>query len=135
MTPEETHYYLSKRNQLNESYGLGAAQNNYQAGTVRNAYTRQLGDYARQYDKVREKIPYGFARRGMMNSGLYQKALTDYNTERNAGYANMQGAFNDQIGAYDLALGQMGQVKQSSLTEVDAQQKLAETAALLRGIK
>lgn len=136
LNPEELNYYSTRRRQITDTYNLGQAQNTYQQGALGRDEQRQIGDLAYQYGQMRDKAPWGYARRGLLNSGIYQKGLTDL---AQSGYVrplnNITGQYQDQLGALQLAQQQLGTIQTGALSDVDEAEKarIAAVAATLRG--
>lgn len=137
LNPEELSYFRTARRRVQDTYGMGAAQNQFEQGAAKRGYGRKLGDVTRQFDQMRSKIPWGFASRGMLNSGLHQKAVADYGIARTNTIGDLRGAHEDQMGALNLAAQQLGQIRTSTLSDVDEQQqsRVASIAAMLRAAR
>lgn len=136
LNPEEINYYATRRRQVTDTHNLGQAQNTYQQGAMGRDLERTTGDLAYQYGQMRDKAPWGYAARGLLNSGIYQKGLYDL---QQSGYVrplnNITSQYQDQLGALQLASQQLGQVQSGALSDVDEAEKarIAAVAASLRG--
>lgn len=134
--PESGNYFRTQRRRITDTYNMGSAQNLYQQATAGNTLQRSIGDIAYNYNQMRQKMPWSFAARGLMNSGVWQKAVSDAAT---GGYirpvANATAAYQDQLQGLQLALQQLGQTTTSSLSDIDQaeQARIAAVAASLRG--
>lgn len=134
LNPEDFNWFASSRRRVNDTFNLGQAQNQYQQSILGNQFARGLGDTTRQFARMREKMPWAAARRGLMNSGIWTKQLADFGVDKNAAVANLTGQFNDQKFGLQLAGQQLGQVRQSALLDLDDQEaaRRAAIAAALR---
>lgn len=137
LNPEELSYFRTARRRVQDTYGLGAAQNAYEQGAASNAYARSLGDLTRQFDQVRSKLPWNYAGRGMLNSGLYQKGLADYGQDRLRSFGNLRGSYEDQMGGFNLAAQQLAAVKTAGASDIEEQEqsRVASIAAMLRAVR
>lgn len=134
--PESGTYFRTQRRRITDTYNLGQAQNLYQQSTAGNTLQRSLGDIAYNYNRMRQNMPWSYAARGVMNSGIWTKAVAD---AAESGYtrpvANAMGAYQDQMQGLQLALQQMGQVRTSGLSDIEEAERarIAAVAASLRG--
>lgn len=134
LNPEDLNWFASSRRRVNDTYNLGLAQNNYQQSVLGNQFARSLGDTTRQFSRMREKMPWAAARRGLMNSGIWNKQLADFGVDKNAAIANLTGQMNDQKFGLQLAQNQLGQIRGSALLDLNDQEaaRRAAIAAALR---
>lgn len=137
LNPDELAYFRTTRRRVQDTYGLGAAQNAYQQQTAGNAYARSLGDLTRQYDSMRSKLPWGYAARGVSNSGIAQKGFADLGQDRIRAFGNLRGGYDDQMGGFNLAAQQLAASRTASLADVDDQEqgRVASIAAMLRAAR
>jgi hypothetical protein len=119
LDPEYFSWLRNSKRKINDQYGINVSQNQYQQDTLRNAYARQQGDMASQYGRARVRLPGQYAARGMLNSGKYQRALTDLATDRTRSLADAAGSYQDQLGAYTMARGQLEQVRAGGLADLE----------------
>jgi hypothetical protein len=136
LNPEELNYYRTRRRQVTDTYNLGQAQNVYQQGALGRAQERGVGNLAYQYGQMREKLPWGFGRRGLLNSGIYQRGLQQLAEGAYIRPLNeMTAQYQDQLGALQLAQQQLGQVHAGAISDVDEAERarIAAVAASLRG--
>lgn len=130
---DQANYFRTRRRQVNDTYNLGLAQNLNSRQRLRREYGRQRTDLRRQFGDMRMKLPGAFAQGGLLNSGLWQRQLQRYGTERSRALGNLAGQFQDERGSLLLAKRQLGQVRRNAIYDVD--QALAArraTAATLR---
>lgn len=134
---ESLGHFRSARRRVQDTYDLGTAQNNYQRQVAGSQYGRSLGDLTRQFDQIRTKMPWGAARRGMLNSGLYQRQLGEYGADRVRAFSNLRGVYDDQLGGLNLADSQLSSVRTGALNDIEEQQRnrIASVAAMLRGAR
>lgn len=138
LSADEFNYFATNRRRIRDQYALGDIQNTFQQGVVGNQYGRSMGDLVATWDRQREKLPYGFAKRGMLNSGVYQNALSQYGQDRMRATANLNGQYQDQMNALRAAHDQLGFVRDQSLQDIDQQetarrQTIAEMLRAARG--
>lgn len=136
LNPDELNYYRTRKRQVTDTYNLGQAQNTYQQGALGRQQERSVGNLAYQYGQMRDKLPWGFGARGLLNSGIYQKSLTDLAEGAYLRPLNqMTAEYQDQLGALQLAQQQLGQVQAGALSDVDEAERarIAAVAASLRG--
>lgn len=136
LNPEELNYYRTRKRQITDTHNLGQAQNAYQQGALGREQERSVGNLAYQYGQMRDKAPWGYAARGLLNSGIYQKGLTDLAQGAYIRPLNdLQAQYQDQLGGLQLASQQLGQIQAGALSDVDEAERarIAAVAASLRG--
>lgn len=135
--PFETSAFFSAQrginNQANNAIvGVQEQQRNFQA-FERPRAEEQFG---LQYQQGRTQVPRGMARRGMLNSGIYRRALSDF--ARQSQFANEQ--LNVDLSARESGFAsliqQIRDQRFASLAQLDLQRQGARTqqAATLRSI-
>jgi hypothetical protein len=131
---EDDTYFRQGKRRVKDTYLLGLNQNQYQRDTVRNAYGRQRGDLVQQYAQLRDRIPGSFAARGMLNSGMQEKAWRDFKDQRQNAYANLAGQRDDQLSGLTLARNQLASTRAGTLDDLEEQRtaRLAAVASTLR---
>lgn len=128
LNPEDYTHFRTQKWRVNDTYNLAQAQNTHEQNSARNERERTLQELTRQFTSQRQGLANGWARRGMMNSGLWQKHLGDFNTARNQAFAHTRGHYQDQLGGLDLAKQQLGTVRTNALSDIDIQQAARRAA-------
>jgi hypothetical protein len=134
LTPEQLADLNIRRRQIRERSNLGNAQQDYLFQSAHKEYGRNLNDIMYAYARAREKLPYSFARRGLLNSGIYAKNLAYQNQDVQKAVTDLSGRTQDQLQGYLLAKQQLGQVTTGGLQDIDELQtsRIATVAAALR---
>lgn len=133
LTPEDYAAYGSQRRNIDTQYGIGLANNQYSQDTLRNQYARQIAQVGAQYAQQRTQLPGSFAKRGMLNSGNYQRALTTFAQNRGQALGDVNANFYDQLGAYAQQKSALDTTRAGGISDIDAAQAArSATAAALR---
>lgn len=134
LNPEDFNYFRQARRRVDQTYQLGLGQNQYQREVVGNAYGRQRADLVRRFGQMRDRIPGSFARRGMLNSGMHQKAWADFASDRARSYDDLRAQRDDQLAGLTLARNQMESTRRWAVDDLEEQEtaRLAAIAATLR---
>lgn len=134
LNPEDFNWFRTERRRVNNNYALGASQNQYAQETAANAYGRDRGSLVQKYAQMREGLPGGYANRGLLNSGVWQKAQTDFATQQDQALTDQQGAYQDQLGGLKLGMGQLETSRTNGLNDLTDQEtaRRAQIAAMLR---
>lgn len=125
------------------TYQQQLANYNKSKGDYQSQYKRQLGitnrDYAettramnRQGVTDRSDQQNDFAGRGILKSGVFAKALGDYNTDFNAKMKNMATGQSDKVG--DLSMQRTNFLRQLKLESDAARQDALRRRAAKLGI-
>ena len=134
LEPEQVNALQTRRRQVNTTYGLGMAQNRFERNRTGREFRRGKVDLLRQFGKARRELPQAYAAGGLLNSGLYQKGIADLGQERIGAFGQLRGQYQDVMGGLRLAGRQLGQVRQSSLNDIDSQ-RAASRAALASSLR
>lgn len=134
LSMDEVGFFGRNRRRVDNTWELGSAQNRFQKQAAGETYAQNLGSLTRQFTQMREKMPYGFARRGTMNSGLWGRALGEYATNRSTAFGNLATNYNRQQAGFRLTDEQLANVKSESHKDIDNQEamRIATIAASLR---
>ena len=103
--PAQYQQYQQMRRKADIDYGQGAAKNAFDVGETNAQYSNQRADLIKQFTQMREKLPYGYNKRGLMRSGIAQRGY-----QQNA---------SDQL----QGLQRAGQANQSALAQLTMQQQ------------
>lgn len=121
------------------------ATNQYQVGQAQGQFNRSLGkqnqgietrNLTQQYGQMRENLPGSYARRGMLNSGIYGRGLQQYGTQRTTAFGDLASKYQQQFGQLDLT-DQANTVNYNDqLGDINDQERVrrAQLASALRGI-
>lgn len=63
-------------------YSQGLAGIQFQQGNAQQNYGISRDNLVRQFDQMREKLPFQYNARGLMNSGVFKQGLADYADNR-----------------------------------------------------
>jgi hypothetical protein len=123
LTPEDIAYFEIARRRIEDAYQQSLAQNQYETNALRGEQARQEADLIAQLDQLRTGITSEFAGGGLLNSGLYQKALGDFQGARQRQVGMLQGSFADRINALQLARQQIGQTRTGALSDLETERQ------------
>jgi hypothetical protein len=133
LSPAEIAFFAQQRRRIEDAFNQGSAQNAFEVKTLGGEKTRQLAELAAQLDAIRQGIAGDYAQGGTLNSGLYQKAISDFNAGAQRQTGLLSSSFSDKISALNLAKQQLEQTRASSLSDVSQQEatRKAELAAAI----
>ena len=137
LDPTEVAYYDSLASRLNSTFDQSMAANQLQQTQLSTENDIRMEDLTRRFEQVRDKLPGGFAKRGILNSGIYNNALTEYGTDRSNAFSDMSRQFNNQMAGLQQQAAQLGQTKQTGLGDVEVQRAARRNAkaAILRAVR
>lgn len=136
MTPWEIAAYQNRTDQAGTAYQNSLAQDTFSRSMADVYFQRNSDRLGQQFDKSRSQLPGSFARRGLLNSGIYQQALTDYANSRQQAFGDLNFDYSNQKGQLDVNKQGFTNTYNTSLTGVEAEKaaRRAELATQLRGI-
>ena len=136
LSPLEYASLGNQRRQATSQYGLGRAQIDYQRSQAATANSQQMADLRRQYTQMREQLPGGFAQRGLLNSGLYARALKNYGTERQEATNRAAQGYQERLAGLDIEQRATETSYSDAMAALAAEEQArrAQIAATLRGI-
>lgn len=117
---------------FNKSKSDYQAQYNRQTGITKRDYSDMIRSLNRQGTQDRVDQQNDFAGRGILKSGVYAKALGDYNTEFNTKMKNLQTGQSDKLG--DLSMQRTNFLRQLTLEQQAAKQDALRRRAAKLGI-
>ena len=94
---DEQASWRRQRRQSNEGFSQAIAGIDLQRTQAAQKYGSDKGKLTREFDDMRMRLPGGFAKRGMLNSGLYGRGLQDYGKARTQGFGDLDQALNQQF--------------------------------------
>lgn len=118
LTADDLNYFEQQRRRIRNEYLYGEQQAKYQGTTLQSDYDRSRRDLARQFDQVRTQLPGSYAAGNALNSGGYQRALSNYSIDRNNGFSDLSAKFLEQRSALDQSMGQLSSVFKSASDDV-----------------
>lgn len=136
LTSDDLNYFATQRRQVNQNYGYGIDQNQWQRDVSRGEYNRGLEDLRSQYGRMRNSLPSGFAKGGLLNSGIYARALDEFQADRTRNMGNLTAAYNERLGGLALADRQLESIRRNALDDTAAAEtaRRATVAEALRSI-
>lgn len=124
--PYITQQLQSRRRTATTQYGLARARLEAEKSHAGLVQAQALRDIGQQYQQNRQKLPGGFAQRGLLNSGIYGRALTSLRTGHADALARNQLQYQGQLNQFGL------QGRESELTYQDELLNLASEEQALR---
>ena len=122
--------YQQQLANFNKSKTDYLGQYNRQVNVTRRDYGEMIRALNQQGVQDRDDQQNDFAGRGILRSGVFAKALGNYNTEFNSKMKNLQTGQTDKFG--DLAMGRNNFLRQLALeTQASKQDALRRRAAKL----
>jgi len=134
MSPEEIAAYESRRAALRGQYAASQAQNTYNQGLARIGYTTGSRDLTRQFDQMRQRLPGGYAKRGLLNSGIYKQGLENYGVERANSFGDLQQRLQSALGQFTIDQQSSSANYGTGLAQI-ATEEAARRAALAAQLK
>jgi hypothetical protein len=133
-SPEELAQYRQIRRNARSTYDLGQAQLNFDRSSAQGQYSDQLAKTQRGVFKSRQNLPGQFARRGLINSGIYGGAVNQFNQSAQQQYSDLYQNQQRQLGQYDVQQGSLNRnLYEGTLNANDAEAaRRASIAAALR---
>jgi hypothetical protein len=116
----------------NKSKSDYESQYKRQSGITKRDYAEMIRSMNRQGTQDRVDQQNDYAGRGILRSGVFAKALGDYNTEFNAKMKNLQTGQTDKLG--DLSMQRTNFLRQLKLEQDAARQDALRRRAARLGI-
>lgn len=136
LDPMDIATYAAQRRKAQAGYGQGLAQATYDQNMSQTKLTRDLGDVDQSYARKRENLPGQYARRGLMNSGIYQGALGRHAADQTQERQRALQSYQERLGQLEINKQNLGQNLNLAMTEIAEQEaaRRAQIAAALRGL-
>src|SRR4051812_47009489 len=99
--PTDLLLWAQTKRQATSQYGQGQANLAYQRTLADQSNQNQTYDQNRQWDQYRDRLPGGFAGRGLLNSGIYHGALQNYGVDRTTAMGRQAQAYQNALGQFD----------------------------------
>jgi hypothetical protein len=118
LDPMDIYQFDSARRKTRLGYAQDNAQNNLQRSQLRSQSQIQRKDLNYKFGQIRQQLPGGFAKRNLLNSGIYGDALRQYAKQREmATNAQMTGYMN-QFGQLGLQRAQTNDTYANSMADI-----------------
>ena len=141
MIPQVSAADLANIQNMRDVAGLqrtqGLANVDYQQGNAVQNYGISRDNLVRQFDQMRQSLPYQYNSRGLMNSGIYQQGLSNYADNRVRGLNQFDTQHQQNMAGFGLQRqGLEGAYKTSmdNATRLE-QARRAQTAAQIKAIQ
>jgi hypothetical protein len=134
--PVEQESWDNRRRRATDLNQSQRAQFEFQRGNIQQRQGLDTASLARRFDRMRAQIPGRMAARGLANSGIYKRALTDYGTDRQAASAELAARYQEMLGN-NLYQQQQSQINYSNtIGDIDDAERIrrAQIAASLQGL-
>lgn len=118
LTSDDLNYFQTQKRRINQTYGYGIGQNQWQRDTSKGEYDRSLADLRAQFGQMRRQLPAQYAKGGMLNSGIYARGLDQWQSDFTRGQGNLAGQYNNQLAGLTLADRQLESVRRNSLDDL-----------------
>lgn len=120
LDPDDYNRFQRQRIQADQQYDIGKAQNQYKRENADRRYARGKSDLRRQYSRARRGFGSDFIQRGLLNSGLYNRAYADLQVDRDQAAGSLLDQYSETTRGLDLANRQLLDIKQNAKWDVDA---------------
>lgn len=136
LSPVDLAAYDQQRQAASSTYGSGLAQLQYQRGVAGQNYGNTQYNLAHQYSLQRAALPGGYARRGLLNSGIYGNALSEADQSQSRALSQASLGYQQQLGGYGINEQNLGSTYTNALANIGAAEsaRRQELAAQLQGI-
>lgn len=136
LDPMQELAYDDQVRRLRESYQRQLARQDYERNYYTSQNAAQRDALAQQFFNARQRVPYSYSGRGLLSSGLYKKAITDYLDNRNKSFADFDITSQYRQGQFDLSRLDLEQTLQGGISAIEAERQAARArnAAALREV-
>lgn len=127
--------YQQARGNAKLAYETGQQQNEYNRGNAASRYTNfTYPDLLRKYELLRNKLPGGFAGRGLLNSGLWLQGLSEFNTGRQQALGKAEFEHGVEMGQFDINKLNLERTYFNAMAQIQQQESAArqDLAAQIR---
>lgn len=106
----------------------------------RGAYQQQQGldtnSLTTQFDQMRQKLPGGFAAKGLLNSGIYADKLQQYGTQKDQAFSNLAAKYQQMLGGLGQQQDAANMNYANTITNTNDQEAIrrSQIAASLKGL-
>jgi hypothetical protein len=121
MTESERWWFTNRENQARRTFDYGKAQNTYERNLAKTQAGWDRSDLLRQFSQQRAALPSTYNRRGVMNSGLWQRGYGEWAGNKVRSLTRQQSAADSRQQGFDIADYSMADIKQKALDDLTAQ--------------
>ncbi len=82
LDPESNAFFSTSKRRANRTFQFGMDQSRLAQSNARTTANWKRNDIRRQYAQQRSRIPWNFASRGTLNSGIHKDARIDFYANR-----------------------------------------------------
>lgn len=135
--PVEMEAWDNRRRRAADTYGVQKAQFAFNRANVQQNQGLDTNKLARQFDQMRERLPGGYAARGLLNSGIYKRGLTNYGLDRQSAFGDLAAKYQQMLGQTSLDEYGAGITYGNTIGDINDQERIrrAQIAAALQGIQ
>jgi hypothetical protein len=135
LTPEEINAYQTRINNAD----LAAQRGLTKLGTRRQEATADFntayGRLGTQWDNYQRTLPNSFARRNVLRSGIMNRAINDYGTNRANAFGDLQRTSDRQMGGYAENQGDIEMMLKMNRDQVKSERMARQQAATADAIR
>ena len=136
ISPEEQATWAGRRRRAKDTWEFGKSKLEFDRGGTQAQQGADVATLVRQFDLMRRNLPGGYARRGLLNSGIYAQALQDYGQERTSAYGDLARKYQQMLGQQEFQGRELDLNYSNAILDVDELEKMrrAQLAAQLKGL-
>lgn len=133
----DDNYLRQSRRQVTDNYQLGLVNNTWSGTKAQHGYEDSRSNLLKQYSRMREGLASPYAGRGLLNSGIWQNKLTQFQTDQTDAQKQLGQGYADQLGQLGSQREQLnssysGGIADINQTMADRQAAVAETLRRVR---
>lgn len=134
LNPFDESLFQQRKQQVNSQYRRGLADVDDQYRQFQAVTPLQQQRFAQSWQDAGGRVANGMGRRGLLNSGVYRRALTDFARQQNDASLNFQMGLADREAGFSRARQQLGDDRLAAMLALQAERqgRRAQTAAMLR---
>lgn len=137
LSTQEVAYFQNQRRIANNSFGRGIVDINLQRGRLGVDEQFATQDLTDQFDAAREPLTGSFNRRGLLDSGIFKNALSDFFTQKTGAFDRLDVAFERQFTDLDITEDDLNQQLTNALSSIAADENVRRSvyAEIIRGLQ
>lgn len=134
--PVEQEAWDNRRNRAKALYETQKAQGEFQRSNILENQSLDTAELAKRFNRMRERLPGGFARRGLLNSGIYQRALKQYAEDRQAATSSLAARYQQMLGEHGFDQKLQAVQYLNTIGDINDAERVrrAQIAAALQGV-
>lgn len=132
--PEGQAYYDINRRRINDTFNIQNDQNAYQQQVSNLNYAQKLAALQTRFNQGYDKFPGTFANRGLLDSGIYQHALSNLYSNQAMAVGQNQAQQNLANQGFNMNWQQLVNTRQNALGDID-QQEAARREAIASSLQ